>query len=172
MADSFSDPDTAVPYLLRDPRPGDLGWIVSMHGALYAQEYGWDARFEGLVADVVASFARTHDPRRERCWIAEWRGERVGSVMVVQHPERADVAKLRLLLVLPQARGLGIGRRLVQECAAFAQQAGYRCMSLWTNSVLETARALYVADGYSLVHREAHDHFGEGLIGETWERAL
>ncbi len=159
-------------YTLRDPRPGDYGWMVSVHGELYAREYGWDERFEGLVADVAGAFARRHDPRRERCWIAELNGERVGSVMVVQHPDRPDVAKLRLLLVLPAARGLGLGKRLVQECATFARQAGYHSISLWTNSVLEVARALYVADGYTLVHSEPHDHFGEGLVGETWEKRL
>jgi GNAT superfamily N-acetyltransferase len=164
--------DAPARYTLRDPLPGDLGWIVSMHGELYAREFGWDVRFEGLVADVAASFARQHDPQRERCWIAELDGERVGSVMVVRHPDRADTAKLRLLLVLPAARGLGIGKRLVQECAAFAKQAGYRRISLWTNDVLVTARALYVADGYMLVHSAPHDQFGERLVGETWEREL
>jgi GNAT superfamily N-acetyltransferase len=159
-------------FTLRDPRPGDYGWMVSVHGELYAHEYGWDARFEALVADVAGAFARRHDPRRERCWIAEVNGERVGSVMVVQHPDRPDVAKLRLLLVLPKARGLGLGTRLVQECTAFARQAGYRCISLWTNSVLTVARALYLADGYTLVHSEPHDHFGSGLVGETWEKVL
>lgn len=157
---------------LRGPRPGDYGWMVSAHGELYAREYGWDERFEGLVADVAGAFARRHDSQRERCWIAEWNGERVGSVMVVRHPELPDVAKLRLLLVLPHARGLGLGKRLVQECATFAKQAGYRRISLWTNNVLVSARAIYVADGYTLVHSAPHEQFGEGLIGETWERDL
>lgn len=172
MPSSEPTSSDVAPYLLRAPQPGDYGWIVSMHGELYAREYGFDVVFEGMVAEIAGAFARTHDPARERCWIAELNGERVGSVMVVQHPERADVAKLRLLIVLPQARGLGIGKRLVQECAAFAKAAGYRRISLWTNSILLPARALYVADGYTLVHSEPHRLFGEGLVGETWEREL
>ncbi|MCZ8205024.1 MAG: GNAT family N-acetyltransferase [Gemmatimonas sp.] len=162
----------AVTYALRDAHHDDLGWIVRTHGSLYAREYGWDARFEALVAAVTNGFAAQHDPQRERCWIAEFQGARVGSVMIVQHPERVHVAKLRLLLVLPEARGLGIGKRLVRLCTDFCTQAGYTTISLWTNSVLHTARALYEAEGYRLVHREPHQLFGEGLLGETWERAL
>jgi GNAT superfamily N-acetyltransferase len=172
MTASTAPADAHPRFVLRDPRPGDYGWMVSAHGELYAREYGFDARFEALVADVAGAFARAHDPQRERCWIAELNGDRVGSVMIVQYPNRPDVAKLRLLLVLPEARGLGLGKRLVQECAAFAKQARYRRISLWTNSILHTARALYVADGYTLVHSEPHELFGERLIGETWERDL
>lgn len=159
-------------YALREARPGDYGWIVTVHGELYAAEYGWDGTFEGLVAEIAGAFAKQHDPTRERCWIAEYNGERVGSVMLVQHPDRAGVCKLRLLIVLPEARGLGIGKRLVQECAAFAKAAGYHSITLWTNSVLTAARALYVADGYTLVESAPHTSFGVGLVGETWERAL
>ncbi|MBY0488592.1 MAG: helix-turn-helix domain-containing GNAT family N-acetyltransferase [Gemmatimonadaceae bacterium] len=161
-----------APYALREARPGDYGWIVSVHGEQYAAEYGWDGTFEGLVAEIAGAFARQHDPARERCWIAERHGDRVGSVMLVQHPDRPGVCKLRLLIVLPEARGLGIGKRLVQECAAFAKAAGYHTVTLWTNSVLHAARALYVADGYRLVDSAPHQSFGVGLVGETWERAL
>lgn len=159
-------------YTLREARPGDYGWIVSVHGEQYATEYGWDGTFEGLVAEIAGAFAKQHDPARERCWIAERNGDRVGSVMLVQHPERPGVCKLRLLIVLPEARGLGIGKRLVQECAVFAKAAGYHTITLWTNSVLHAARTLYVADGYTLVDSAPHTSFGVGLVGETWERAL
>ncbi|WP_396224495.1 GNAT family N-acetyltransferase [Gemmatimonas sp.] len=164
--------EATTPFSIRDAHPRDLEWVVRTHGALYRQEYRWDARFEALVAAVANGFAAQHDPQRERCWIAEVQGARVGSVMIVQHPERVHVAKLRLLLVLPEARGLGIGKRLVRLCTDFCTQAGYTTISLWTNSVLHTARALYEAEGYRLVHREPHQLFGEGLLGETWERAL
>ncbi|HEX6309282.1 MAG TPA: GNAT family N-acetyltransferase [Longimicrobiales bacterium] len=159
-------------YGLRPPRPGDLGWIVHRHGALYSAEYGWDHRFEGLTAEVVASFVRNFDPARERCWIAELDGRNVGSVMVVRHPEREGVAKLRLLLVEPDARGHGIGRRLVQECTRFARATGYTRISLWTDSQLVAARRIYRAEGYRLVREEPHDLFGHDLIGETWELEL
>jgi DNA-binding MarR family transcriptional regulator/GNAT superfamily N-acetyltransferase len=166
------EPRSLATWLLREPGPGDLGWIVSRHGSLYAAEYGWDETFEALVAEIVASYARAHDPRRERCWIAEKDGENVGSVLLVAHPERANVAKLRLLLVEPSARGCGIGRRLIEECTRFARQAGYDTITLWTNSVLVAARRLYAAAGYRLVHAEPQHSFGHDLISETWELTL
>jgi DNA-binding MarR family transcriptional regulator/N-acetylglutamate synthase-like GNAT family acetyltransferase len=157
-------------YLLRPHRPGDMGWIVSRHGAIYAEEYGWDQRLEALVAEVVAAFLRNFDPARERCWIAERDGENLGSVMLVK--ETARVARLRMLLVEPQARGLGIGARLVEECIRFARQAGYRKITLWTHSVLTAARHVYQRAGFQLVDRRAHDEFGKRLMGETWDLTL
>ena len=157
-------------YLLRPHRPGDMGWIVSRHGAIYAEEYGWDHRLEALVAEVVAAFLRNFDPKRERCWIAERDGENLGSVMLVK--ETARVARLRMLLVEPQARGLGIGARLVEECIRFARQAGYQKITLWTHSVLTAARHVYQRAGFQLVDQKAHDEFGKRLVGETWDLTL
>jgi GNAT superfamily N-acetyltransferase len=165
-------PPGRTPYVLRQPRSGDLGWVVQQHGLLYNREYGWDQRFEGLTAEVVAHFVRHFDPARERCWIAELDGTRVGSVFLVKHPTRPGVARLRLLLVDPAARGLGIGKRLVQECTAFARAAGYHTITLWTDSALQAARAIYRSAGYRVVLTEPHDLFGEGRIAETWELAL
>jgi GNAT superfamily N-acetyltransferase len=168
MAASTSEP----PYILRPPRAGDLGWIVQRHGELYAREYGWNERFEALVARVVADYVRDYDASRERCWIAERDGANVGSVFVMKDAERPGVAKLRLLIVDPSARGLGIGARLVDECTRFARDAGYHTISLWTNSVLTSARRIYAAAGYTLVRTEVHDSFGRELTAETWEMPL
>ena len=167
-----------APYLLRPHHAGDMGWVVSRHGALYAAEYHWDLRFEALVARIAADFVERFDAQREACWIAERDGANVGSVFIVQARDdttRAPlpgVAQLRMLLVEPAARGLGIGQRLVAECERFARHAGYRKIVLWTNSLLLAARGIYTQAGYRLVASEAHTSFGHALVGETWELEL
>jgi DNA-binding MarR family transcriptional regulator/ribosomal protein S18 acetylase RimI-like enzyme len=160
-------PGTAI---LREPRPGDIGWVVQSHGALYASEYGWDSSFEVLVAEIAAKFLASFDASRDRCWIAELDGAEVGSVFLVRHSD--DIAKLRLLLVDPAGRGQGLGRRLVGECITFARACGYRKITLWTQSILVAARKIYQDAGFVLVASEPHRSFGQNLIGETWEREL
>lgn len=159
-----------VPYLLRSHQPGDLGWVVHRHGVLYAQEYGYDKTFEALVADIVAKFIQHYDAKREQCWIAERGGEIVGSVFLVSESKTA--AKLRLLLVEPSARGLGIGARLVAECVRFARKAGYQKMVLWTQSELDAARHVYEKTGFQVIEKKHHHSFGKDLTAETWELAL
>ncbi len=157
-------------YLLRSPRPGDMGWVIYRHGTLYCQEYGWDERFEALVTGVVADYMKHHDPARESCWIAEKDGKNVGCVFLVRHSD--EIAKLRLLIVEPETRGSGIGARLVEECIRFARQSGYKKMQLWTNSCLHSARKIYERFGFQLIEESPHDMFGENLIGQTWELVL
>ncbi|MBZ5539451.1 MAG: helix-turn-helix domain-containing GNAT family N-acetyltransferase [Acidobacteriia bacterium] len=159
-----------VPYLLRPHQPGDMGWVVHRHGTLYAQEYGYDQQFEGLVASIVAEFLHHYNPKHERCWIAERNGEFAGSVFLVRKSK--TVAKLRLLLVEPAARGLGIGARLVGECVRFARQVGYRKITLWTQSDLYAARHIYRQSGFRLLGRKPHHSFGRDLVAETWELKL
>jgi DNA-binding MarR family transcriptional regulator/GNAT superfamily N-acetyltransferase len=156
--------------ILREPRPGDMGWVVQSHGSLYASEYGFDSSFEGLVAEIAAKFLASFDASRERCWIADIDGAQVGSVFLVRDSD--DVAKLRLLLVDPAGRGQGLGRRLVGECIAFARACGYRKTTLWTQSILLAARKIYQDAGFVLVASKPHRSFGQSLIGETWELKL
>lgn len=161
---------TAAPrqLVVRAPRVGDIGWAIEAHGRLYAEEFGWNGEFEALVASLFAKFASHHDPALEHMWIAEVDGERAGCVFVVRNEEDPSAAQLRCLLVDPSARGLGIGRRLVDECLTFARRAGYRRMVLWTNDVLTSARRIYEAAGFELVEEERHHSFGHDLVGQVW----
>jgi DNA-binding MarR family transcriptional regulator/GNAT superfamily N-acetyltransferase len=155
---------------LRDPRPGDMGWVVQQHGEIYAREYGWNSDFEALVADIVANYLRKFQPEWERCWIAELDGQRVGSVFVVRKSK--NVAQLRMLILTPEARGLGLGARLTDECITFARAKGYKKMLLWTNSCLDAARALYARRGFKIIKSVPYEGFGQNPVGETWELLL
>jgi DNA-binding MarR family transcriptional regulator/GNAT superfamily N-acetyltransferase len=170
VRDVLTQAPSSTGFVLRAPRPGDLGWIVERHGALYAQQYGWDESFEALVARIVADYAEQHDPRREAAWIAEVDGEPAGCVLCTRRED--DVAQLRLLLVEPRTRGRGIGARLIEECLRFAQRAGYDRITLWTNDVLHEARRLYERAGFELVESAPHHAFGHDLVEQTWARAL
>jgi GNAT superfamily N-acetyltransferase len=169
---------TDTPLNLRPHGPGDIGWVISRHGALYAQEFGWDMRFEALVAHIAARFIEQFDAAREACWIAERAGQPLGCVFLVQARDEATqaiepgTAQLRLLLVEPAARGLGVGVALVNECERFARQAGYRRIRLWTQSMLLAARSIYQRAGYKLIATEPHRSFGHDLLGEIWELAF
>ena len=164
-------PAEAEPYVLRTHQPGDMGWVIHRHGALYAKEWGYDARFEALVARICADFLDQFEPAGERCWIAEHRGDVVGSVFVVRKSK--TVAKLRLLLVEAEARGLGIGKRLIDECIRFARHAGYKKLTLWTQSDLDAARRLYKHAGFTCVHKQPSPNFGRNdLVAETWDLTL
>lgn len=155
---------------IRSLQPGDLGWIIHRHGVLYSKEYGWNEQFEALVAGIASDFVKNYNPSKEKCWIAEKDGEIIGSVFLVQGSE--SVAKLRLLLVEPTARGLGLGTRLVSECIQFARSCGYEKITLWTNSVLISARHIYDKLGFIRIEEEEHHNFGHSLISETWELQL
>ena len=157
-------------YYLRAHQPGDIGWLIQRHAALYAQEYGWDGSFEGLAAEVAGKFLSDFDPKREHCWIAERDGENLGGVFVIN--EGDGVARLRMLLVEPKARGLGIGKRLVNECIRFARRVGYKKMTLWTNDILVAARHIYIEAGFKLVAEDKHHSFGKDLVGQTWDLEL
>jgi DNA-binding MarR family transcriptional regulator/GNAT superfamily N-acetyltransferase len=161
-----------TPYVLRPHRVGDMGWIVYREGLGYAEQYGWDATFEALAADIVSHFIRHFDPARERCWIAEVDGRHVGHVFLVKHPSQAHTAKLRLLFVEPSARGTGLGQALVSECIRFARTAGYRKIVLWTQSILTAAHRIYQGAGFQLVKEEPHHSFGHDLVGQEWELDL
>ncbi len=167
----LSPTQSSTPYQLRQHRPGDMGWVVQRHGELYWQQYHYDERFEALVAEIVGEFIQNLDPKRERCWVAEKDGERVGSIFLVK--KSASDAKLRLLLVEPSARGLGIGKRLVEECIAFAREAGYKKILLWTQSELTAARGIYQHAGFKVIAKEKHTSWSrENLVAETWEKVL
>jgi DNA-binding MarR family transcriptional regulator/GNAT superfamily N-acetyltransferase len=167
---SRSAPGRKRDCALRMPRPGDFGWMVKRHAELYAEEYGWIEPFEGLCAQIVADFVNHHDPGLERCWIAECEGQNVGSVMLVK--DSPGVARLRLLLVDPEARGLGLGARLTEECIRFAREAGYAKITLWTHSVLRAARHIYKNAGFKLARKERHKSWGRSVLSEHWDLTL
>jgi DNA-binding MarR family transcriptional regulator/GNAT superfamily N-acetyltransferase len=171
---SLLDPEAAPAKtqaaILRDPAPGDIGWVVQQHGEVYAREYGWNSSFEALVAGIAGKFLLEFQPEWERCWIAELNGERVGAIFVVR--KSAAVAQLRLLILAPAARGLGLGGKLVDECIAFARLKGYKKMVLWTNSCLVAARGIYAKRGFQLTKSEPHEGYGSPQVGETWELKL
>jgi GNAT superfamily N-acetyltransferase len=166
----LEDAPRSQAFVLRPPAPGDYGWVVQRHGAVYAEEYGWDESFEALVARIVADYVDHRDPQRENAWIAEVNGERVGCVFCVKRDEKT--AQLRLLLVDPAARGMGIGSRLVEECLRFARRAGYEDIMLWTNDVLADARRIYERAGFQLMEAEKHHSFGHDLVGQNWWRRM
>ncbi|MFE2997447.1 GNAT family N-acetyltransferase [Nocardia sp. NPDC059246] len=169
ILDTDSEPDPAG-VILREPRPGDHGWVITRNAVLYAEEYGWNAEYETLAATIVANWLSSHDPQRERAWIAEYEGSPVGCVYCMREDD--TTARLRLLLVEPSARGLGVGSALVDECLRFAAAAGYTEMVLWTNSVLDSARHIYQRAGFELVESNPHHSFGVDLVGQTWRRGL
>lgn len=167
---ALSDDAPAAPFTLRPPAPGDFGWIVERHGTIYGHDYGWRGPFEGLCARIAADFVEKHDPRRERCWIAERDGARAGSIFLMKDSD--EVARIRLLLVEPWARGHGIGERLTQECIAFARACGYRRVTLWTHSNLTSARRIYQRAGFTLTATQPHSDWGPTIVGETWDLTL
>ena len=168
----FDREPAASSIVLRNHRPGDMGMVVHLEGAGYVEQFGWDNTFEALAARIVADFLERFDPARERCWIAEMDRRHVGHIFLVQHPERHDTAKLRLLYVDPAARGMGLGQKLVDECVEFAREIGYKKITLWTQSILTAAHRIYQAAGFRLVREEPHHSFGKDLVGQTWEMEL
>ncbi len=169
----LAPPDQAAAtrtIILRDPKPGDMGWVVQQHAEIYAREYGWNSEFETMVADIAGKYLKNFQPDFEKCWIAELDGLRVGAVLVMR--KSATVAQLRMLILTPEARGLGLGGRLTDECIAFARGKGYKKIQLWTNSCLDAARAIYAKRGFQLIKSEPYHGFGQDLVGETWELRL